>query len=184
MLRFPKAKALRSIIGLVAALLTSEARADYRQLHGCLTGPAAAYADPSCSAVDFDHDGDVDLQDFSRFQASCPEIVGNECADDLDCDDKDDMTLDECVIRCGSETVCENTEVPGYRQYFTDNPTVKAASIDQFDFPTLNKFWGFVRELERVGSFRLDPPQGLQDCGPGDPCTQIFLWGDESVTYP
>ncbi len=41
---------------------------DYAAWDGCFTGPDAGPYDPGCEAFDADYDGDIDLQDFSRFQ--------------------------------------------------------------------------------------------------------------------
>ena len=41
---------------------------DFAYWPGCLTGPNATYAQPECTAFDFDLDNDVDLDDFRAFQ--------------------------------------------------------------------------------------------------------------------
>jgi hypothetical protein len=43
---------------------------DFTYYGDCLTGPASPFAPPGCAAFDTDADTDVDLQDFSAFQAA------------------------------------------------------------------------------------------------------------------
>jgi hypothetical protein len=42
---------------------------DLQRFEDCASGPAVPYGEPCCESVDFDHDGDVDHDNYLLFEA-------------------------------------------------------------------------------------------------------------------
>jgi hypothetical protein len=56
---------------------------DFSRFIACVTGPGISWTDPCCQYADFDHDGDIDGDDFALYQrcfAGAGQVADPNCA--------------------------------------------------------------------------------------------------------
>ncbi len=126
-------------------------------------------------------DTDVNFKDFTVIAKDWLEI-GSGLAGDINRDnvvDHNDLKILTASWLCGCDQIKSYSQYP-YSVYFTCNPNVADASINNFHQETLDYFWDYIAELENTGIINIPEPIALQECNEPEYCPYIYLTDEES----